>query len=111
VTLSGIALDDIHETQEASALMRKFDTTRLYLDDHKRYTHDITASGTALASYIIITPMQFEKDGALVSITATGADGLTQVPQGYILDARVIVRDGAHYREYDAKSAITDWIR
>ena len=111
VTLSGISLEHTDNLSDSAIISEKFNQTRLYLDSNQRYTHKTTATGTAFASYIIITPLQFQKDGQEIVLTTTGADGVTPVPQGYMLDARVIVRDGSYYREYDAKSAITDWIR
>ena len=90
----------------------KFQESQLCFDDYKRYircdsdTHR-TQSGTAFASYTNIFPMYF---GSGATGTTTIADENNN-PQGFILDARVIVRDGNVYREYDAKTAITDWQR
>ncbi len=91
---------------------KKFQESQLCFDDYKRYircdgdTHR-TQSGTTFASYTNIFPMYF---GSGATGTTTIADE-NDNPQGFILDARVIVRDGNVYREYDAKTAITDWQR
>lgn len=78
-----------------------FQRTRLYLDEQGRYTHAPTATETQYASYLMVYPLgsgsvQVERDGRT---------------QGYVFDARVIVQDGRTYREYDAKTVLTDWIR
>lgn len=83
-----------------------WEKTRLYFDTQSRYTHIPSGSGTAYASYIIVSPMGY-----------TGSNGIF-VPvqkdskaQWYIIDARVIVKSAENYREYDARTAITDWIK
>lgn len=91
-------------------LPTKFSESQLCFDDKKRYTHcendaHKTQSGTIFASYANIFPMNYEKDGKVVEIEKDG------VHQWFIIDARVIVRDGNNYREYDAKTGITDWYR
>lgn len=90
----------------------KFQESQLCFDDYKRYIRcdsdaHRTQSGTTFASYTNIFPMYF---GSGATGTTTIADE-NDNPQGFILDARVIVRDGNMYREYDAKTAITDWQR
>ena len=90
----------------------KFQESQLCFDDYKRYIRcdsdaHRTQSGTTFASYTNIFPMYF---GSGATGTTTIADE-NDNPQGFILDARVIVRDGNTYREYDAKTAITDWQR
>ncbi len=91
VMLSGVIL--------WATLESRYDATRLYLDDHGRFTHVPTATGTTFASYIYITPLEIPTIGALKK---DGKD------QGYILDARVIVH-WRGYNEYDLKTVITDW--
>lgn len=94
VTLSGISLSP-------SGLEAQFAQARLYIDAKWRYTHDITSTGTFYASYVIITPLQFENNWT-VKVEKDGK------PQWYIIDARVIV-DSRGYKEYDLKTIITDW--
>lgn len=78
-----------------------FRGARLYLDDQWRYTHTETQNPTPYASYLIIHPL--------------GSGSVEVVhewrTQWYVFDARVIVQDGSSYREYDAKTVLTDWIR
>lgn len=104
VSLSAVTLDITSTPAE------KFETARLCFDEQKRYVHCIddahkTASGSAFASYIMISEMEYHQDGTMTGVVAD------ETSQGLILDARVITREGNNYREYDAKTAITDWIR
>lgn len=95
VTLSWISLP--------SSESDRFIAASLYLDQHGRFTHTPTATGTVYASYIMITPLQFrDGNGILVNVEKDGK------AQWYILDARVLVQ-GRGYKEYDLKSLITDW--
>ncbi len=82
-----------------------WESMRLYIDDQGRYTHTLTSTGTPYASYLNLIPLSYIDGGSLVYITQDGK------PQWYIIDARVIVRSWANYREYDAKNTITDWIK
>lgn len=95
----------------------KFEDSKLCLDSQKRYTHDCTTTGnteTIYASYIRLIPMSYN-DGAEQKIeTEYGTDSSGNPiirSQGYIIDARVITKEWSNYREYDARSAITDWQR
>lgn len=104
VSLSAVTLDTTSTPAE------KFETARLCFDEQKRYVHCIddahkTASGSAFASYIMISEMEYDQDGTMTGVVAD------ETSHGLILDARVITREGNNYREYDAKTAITDWIR
>lgn len=82
-----------------------FDNSRLYLDEQWRYTHTNTASGTLYASYILVTPIGYSDALWYQKIEKDSKS------QWYIIDARVIVWAGRGYREYDAKTMITDWVR
>jgi prepilin-type N-terminal cleavage/methylation domain-containing protein len=75
----------------SDTLEQKFSKSRLYLDSKGRYTHTSTASGTNIASYIIISPLSFQRphiNPTMRFIEPKSSDGQNQ---GYILDARVIV--------------------
>ena len=88
-----------------SDLAWRFTSSRLYTDVQWRFTHEsLSNTGTAYASYLIISPMKFDANG-----TIEPKDPITQRNQGYILDARVIVSSRWAYREYDLKTIITDW--
>jgi hypothetical protein len=80
--------------------------TRLYLDDQGRYTHATTSTGTIYASYVILSPLMVA--GAIVREDPIDP---TSSPQGWVIDARVIVNNNGTYRTFDAKSMITDWVR
>lgn len=80
--------------------------TRLYFDEQWRYTHIPTATGTSYASYIIVSPLGHT--GATWVFYPVLRDGKNQ---WYIIDARVIIKNWNNYREYDAKTAITDWVK
>ena len=94
--LSGFPTDDA----------AKWWATQLIFDERGRYIHTGSDSGigTNFASYIIVSPLGY-----------TGSTGVfTEVKkdtknQWWIIDARVLVRYNGGYREYDAKSMITDW--
>lgn len=122
VSKSPVKIESVTEFDKTQAnnfsnqtiLKNKFEATKLCFEkDTKRYTHDCTTSGntpTIFASYTNIFPMSYTTD------TNTAPQNILEKPtdptsksQGYIIDARVIVRDGDSYREYDAKTAITDW--
>jgi len=84
----------------------KFDATELFQDSFGRYTHVHTATGTQYASYLLIEPLGYvNPTWSWISVEKNGKI------QWYIIDMRVIVRNNDIYREYDAKTAITDWIR
>ena len=83
----------------------KWIQSRLYLDDMWRYTHTSTATGTAYASYMIVSPLGYTGSTGFVPVQKDGNN------QWYIIDARVIVKNGNVYREYDTKTAITDWVK
>ena len=82
----------------------RYNATRLYLDDHDRFTHTATSTGTSYASYIIISPLSI-LDATWIPLTPI-KNGKNQ---WYILDARVITKLRSGYREYDLKTVITDW--
>jgi prepilin-type N-terminal cleavage/methylation domain-containing protein len=87
---------------------QKFTKSQLYYDAKGRYTHTVTGKSTNIASYLIISPLAFTRphpNPALRNVEPKDSDGANQ---GYILDARVIVRSNG-YREYDLKTVITDW--
>lgn len=105
---------------ENEALKEKFEKTQLCFDNEMRYVHcdENKTNPTVFASYVHIFPMYFYENANTTdkkfieeTVTVYENDQPTEVEksQGYIIDARVIVRDGSTYREYDAKTAITDW--
>jgi prepilin-type N-terminal cleavage/methylation domain-containing protein len=107
ITKSPVKLNDIYTPYISSTLeSHRFDIARLYLDNRWRYTHVNTGTGTPYASYVIISILWYN-DSAwnLVKVEKDGK------PQWYIIDARVIVKSGNRYREYDAKTIVTDWIK
>lgn len=91
------------------SLANRFEQSKLILDAEGRYVHarpGLSGSGTPYASYIIMTPIEFtDANGTVVTVQKDGKS------QGYIIDARVIVNSRWIYREYDAKTMITDWIK
>lgn len=112
VFMSWITIQDINNFTDDTKLQSKFEASQLCYDDKTRYIHcnriswvGVTNSWTIFASYINIIPMQYTSGGSNTPIKKDGND------QWYIIDARVIVRDWSNYREYDARSAITDWIK
>lgn len=88
----------------SSSIEQKFARSALYLDAEWRYTHAVTKEGTPYASYTLVYPITINTN-PIMEIKKDGK------PQWYIVDARVIVNSRWVYREYDAKTAITDWIR
>jgi prepilin-type N-terminal cleavage/methylation domain-containing protein len=84
-----------------------WEQTRLYLDNESRYTHvAVGNTGTQYASYIAISPLGYTwSTWEFIPVLKNWLN------QGYIIDARVIVKNDTHYREYDAKTAITDWVK
>lgn len=88
----------------ASSIEDKFNATRLYLDSEGRYTHIPDANtGSIYASYVIISPLRFDTTSGPIEPKNTN-----DKPQGYIIDARVIVKS-AGYSEYEVKTLLTDW--
>lgn len=87
-------------------LKDRFEKARLYIDDKWRFTHAITSTGSNIASYITITPLQFSRPAwTPLVLEPKDRDGNNQ---WYILDARVIINSSG-FREYDLKTVITDW--
>lgn len=81
-----------------------WEQSKLNIDTKWRYVHELTSTWTPYAAYVIISPISYTVWGVIKEIEPW-------TPQWYILDARVIVKTRWIYREYDAKSMITDWIR
>ncbi len=82
-----------------------WEQSKLSIDNKWRYVHDeLSMIGTPYAAYVIISPISYTAWGVIQEIAPWS-------PQWYIIDARVIVQTRWIYREYDAKSMITDWIR
>jgi prepilin-type N-terminal cleavage/methylation domain-containing protein len=78
----------------------KWNLTQLHTDTKWRYIHSQTiGTTTKYASYIIVSPLSVNG----VDVKKNGHQ------QWWILDARVMVNLHWWYREYDAKSMITDW--
>lgn len=87
----------------ANDLAGRFNKTLLKLDDQNRYNH-LTGTGTSYASYLYLSPLVINNGGTLIEPkTILGKN------QGFIIDARVIVKSRFGYREYDLKTVITDW--
>lgn len=82
-----------------------WERTRLYLDSQGRYTHDTSGTPTSYASYIKISPIWYTWATGFVPIVKDTYN------QWYVVDARVIVKTANTYREYDAKTTITDWVK
>ena len=80
----------------------RWQKTQLRLDDKWRYIHSETSgTPTQFASYIIISPLTI--NGIEVKKNSKN--------QWWVIDARVIIKGKWPYREYDAKSMITDWMK
>lgn len=94
-TVSGFATDS-----------EKWNRTQLVFDDHGRYIHtgSIAGTGTNFASYIIVSPLGYT--GSNNAFTEVKKDWKNQ---WWIIDARVLVNHNGGYREYDARTMITDW--
>jgi hypothetical protein len=84
----------------------RFNKSQLFLDGQGRYVHDYTWAPTSYASYIIVSPLGYT--GSTWVFTPVVKDSKNQ---WYIIDARVIVKNWNNYREYDAKTLITDWVK
>ncbi len=85
---------------------KRFNKSQLFLDGQGRYVHDYTWAPTSYASYIIVSPLGYT--GSTWVFTPVVKDSKNQ---WYIIDARVIVKNWNNYREYDAKTLITDWVK
>ncbi len=84
-----------------------WETTKLSINSQGIYTHDaLSLTGSPYAAYIRLTPIAYMDGSSLVKI-----ENSLGKPQWYTIDARVIIKTRWKYREYDAKSIITDWIR
>ena len=102
LTKSPVFLRNVTENFPLSdTLEKQFLSSALFLDPQGRYTHTQTPTNTPYASYAILSPLVV--DGKPVI-----KDGKNQ---GYIIDARVIVKNGIKYRMYDSKTLLTDWIK
>ncbi len=75
VTMSGVVFDSsvvLDEFGDRAILEQKFNATRLYFDDQKRYTHAVTLTGTQFASYVILSPIGYlDTTGTFSGITIT----------------------------------------
>lgn len=90
------------------SLNDRWNISKLNIDDQWRYVHDpLSMTGSPYAAYVIISPISYTIWGVTKNIEAW----TPLKTQWYIIDARVIVQTRWIYREYDAKSMITDWIR
>ena len=105
IAKSPIKLTKIDTNTAFATDSEKWNKTQLISDTQWRYIHtgSLGGTGTTFASYIIVSPLGY-----------TGSTGFTEVKkdwknQWWIIDARVLVRYNWWYREYDAKSMITDW--
>lgn len=87
-------------------LKERFEKARLYLDNQGRFTHTVSATGSNIASYITISPLQFTRPVWSPSLIEPKDRDWNN--QWYILDARVIINSSG-FREYDLKTLITDW--
>lgn len=78
----------------------KWSIAQLRLDNQWRYIHSQTiGTGTQYASYIIVSPLSINS----VDVKKDWKN------QWWIIDARVLIKWNGYYREYDAKSMVTDW--
>lgn len=98
IKITSLSSDDFPENEENDhffydKIKNRFEKSKLCLDEKNRFVHcsGNATKETPFASYLRIKKMRFDNKDL----------------DGYTLDARVIVRDGNHYREYDAKTAIT----
>lgn len=86
----------------------KWNKTRLLFDTTWRYIHSgpgIIWTGTQFASYIIVSPLIVNG----IEVKKPLAPDPEWKNQWWIIDARVLIKLNNWYREYDAKSMITDW--
>jgi type II secretory pathway pseudopilin PulG len=84
-----------------------WDITKLSIDTRWLYVHDpLSLTGSPYAAYVRLTPLSYMDGSSLVQIEASPGK-----PQWYTIDARVIIKTRWKYREYDAKSIMTDWIK
>jgi hypothetical protein len=106
ITKSPVRLQKIDTATAFSTDLEKWNKTQLIFDHMGRYVHTGSTSGTGtnFASYIIVSPLGYT--GSLGTFTEIKKDWKNQ---WWIIDARVLVRYNGGYREYDAKSMITDW--
>jgi prepilin-type N-terminal cleavage/methylation domain-containing protein len=106
IAKSPIKLTKIDTNTAFTTDAEKWSKTQLIFDDHGRYIHtgSSTGTGTNFASYIIVSPLGYT--GSLGAFTEVKKDNKNQ---WWIIDARVVVKYNGGYREYDAKSMITDW--
>ncbi|MBX9809111.1 prepilin-type N-terminal cleavage/methylation domain-containing protein [Candidatus Gracilibacteria bacterium] len=82
------------------SLEDRWNKTQLRVDDYGRYVHsELQGKNTEYASYLVVSPLVV--DGIEVKKNNKN--------QGWIIDARTIVKRGLTIREYDAKTMITDW--
>ena len=78
----------------------KWQKTQVRFDNLWRFIHsETTGTPTQFASYIIVSPLT-------VNGTEVKKDWKNQ---WWVIDARVLIKLNGGYREYDAKSMITDW--
>ncbi len=105
ITKSPIKLLKIDPTISFATDLEKWNKTQLILDDHGRYIHigSTTGAPTQFASYIIVSPLGYSGSTWFTEVRKD------QKNQWWIIDARVLVKYNGGYREYDAKSMITDW--
>ncbi len=84
----------------------KWNQTQVIFDSKWRYIHtgSVSGTGTNFASYVIVSPLGYTwSTSSFVPVIKDWKN------QWWIIDARVLVRYNGGYREYDAKSLITDW--
>ncbi len=90
----------------------KWNQTQLIFDTKWRYTHtgSVSGTGTNFASYIVVSPLGYTgSTGIWTEVKKITPPDTIAKNQWWIIDARVLVRYNGGYREYDAKSMITDW--
>ena len=105
---SPLKLIKIDTTTSFTTDEEKWNKTRLLYDTAWRYIHSglgITGTGTQFAAYIIISPLIVNG----IEVKKPLSPDPDAKNQGWIIDVRVLVKYNGGYREYDAKSMITDW--
>lgn len=84
----------------------KWTKTALLTDSHGRYVHNgawVSGTETQFATYMYVSPLGYTGSTGFVPVTKDGKN------QWWIIDARVLVRANGSYREYDAKTIVSDW--
>lgn len=90
----------------------KFEQARLCKNEKNIFVSCQETNGTnptIYAAYTRIFPMKYNENDTEIIVGETDNETRELKPSAYIVDARVIVRENNNYREYDARTIITDW--